>query len=39
VAAGVLRIAFVFSKYNNADLLTKPLAGVALKSLIQNILW
>jgi hypothetical protein len=39
VAAGVLRIAFVFLKYNNADLLTKPLAGVALKGLIHNILW
>lgn len=39
VAAGVLRIAFVFSKHNNADLLTKPLPGNLLRALVRNILW
>jgi hypothetical protein len=39
VAAGVLRITFVFSKHNNADLLTKPLPGNLLRALVRNILW
>lgn len=39
VAAGVIRIAFVFSKHNNADLLTKPLPGNLLRALVHNILW
>ena len=37
VAAGILRIAKVHTSENLADLLTKPLAGIALKNLIQRI--
>lgn len=39
VAANVLRIAKVHTKENLADLLTKPLGGSDLKTLIQKILW
>lgn len=39
VAASVLRIAKVHTKENLADLLTKPLGGSDLKTLIQKILW
>jgi hypothetical protein len=39
VASGTLRIAKVLSKANNADLLTKPLPGPELRSMIGNILW
>jgi hypothetical protein len=39
VAAGILRITKVHTSENLADLLTKPLAGINLKALIQKILW
>jgi hypothetical protein len=39
VASGTLRIAKVLSKSNNADLLTKPLPGPELCSMIGSILW
>jgi hypothetical protein len=39
VASGTLRIAKVLSKSNNADLLTKPLPGPELRSMIGSILW
>jgi hypothetical protein len=39
VAAGILRIAKVHTTENLANLLTKPLTGTSLKSLIQKILW
>jgi hypothetical protein len=39
VAAETLRIAKVDTKENLADLLTKPLGGSHLKTLIQKILW
>jgi hypothetical protein len=39
VAAGTLRIAKVHTSENLADLLTKPLGGPQLKTLIQRILW
>ncbi len=39
VAGGILRIAKVASKQNLADLLTKPLGGHDLKTMIQMILW
>ena len=39
VAAGVLQIAKVHTFENLADLLTKPLGGSLLKSLIQKIVW
>jgi hypothetical protein len=39
VAAGAIRIAYVQSKSNNADMLTKPLPGPDLHVLISNILW
>jgi hypothetical protein len=39
VAAGVLQITKVHTSENLADLLTKPLGGSLLKSLIQKILW
>jgi hypothetical protein len=38
VASGILRIAKVHTSENLADLLTKSLSGVALKSIIQRIL-
>ncbi len=38
VTAGILQVAKVKSEQNLADVLTKPLSGPALKSLIQNIL-
>ena len=39
VAAGILRITKVHTSENLADLLTKPLAGINLRALIQKILW
>jgi hypothetical protein len=39
VAGGILRIAKVASKQNLADILTKPLGGHDLKTMIQMILW
>jgi hypothetical protein len=39
VASGTLRIAKVLSKSNNADLLTKPLPGPELRSMIGSIVW
>jgi len=39
VAGNVIRIAYVHSKSNNADVLTKPLPGPELRSVISNILW
>jgi hypothetical protein len=39
VAAEVIRIAYVHSKSNNADILTKPLSGTDLRAMITNILW
>lgn len=39
VASGVLRVAKVHTSENLADLLTKPLGGTLLKSLIERILW
>jgi hypothetical protein len=39
VASGALRIAYVQSKSNNADLLTKPLPGPELRAMVSNILW
>jgi hypothetical protein len=39
VAAGAIRIAYVQSKSNNADMLTKPLPGPDLRVMISNILW
>jgi hypothetical protein len=39
VAASILRIAKVHTTENLADLLTKLLSGIQLKSLIQKILW
>jgi hypothetical protein len=39
VAAEVIRIAYVHSKSNNADILTKPLSGANLRAMITNILW
>jgi hypothetical protein len=39
VAANVIRIAYVHSKSNNTDVLTKPLPGPELRSIISNILW
>jgi hypothetical protein len=38
VAAGAIRIAYVQSKSNNADILTKPLPGPELRAMISNIL-
>ncbi len=39
VASGAMRIAYVQSKSNNANLLTKPLPGPELRAMISNILW
>jgi hypothetical protein len=39
VAGGIARIAKVHTSENLADLLTKSLPGVTLKTLIQKILW
>jgi hypothetical protein len=39
VVAEVVRIAYVHSKSNNADILTKPLSGANLRAMITNILW
>jgi hypothetical protein len=39
VAAGILQIAKVHTSENLADLLTKSLARLQLKQLIQKILW
>jgi hypothetical protein len=39
VAAHTIRIVYVHSKSNNADILTKPLAGPELRAMVSNILW
>lgn len=39
VASNVIRNAKVMSKENLADLLTKPLGALDLKSMMQRILW
>jgi hypothetical protein len=39
VAAGTIRIVWVNSKSNNADLLTKPLPSTDLRNMVYNILW
>jgi len=38
VAPHVIRIAYVHSKSNSADILTKPLSGPDLRSMVNNIL-
>jgi hypothetical protein len=39
VAANTIRNAYVNWKSNNADILTKPLAGPELRAMVSNILW